>query len=179
VEDEMSVPLSRIVVRVSHEKIESPRKDHFQPSDHHGGMNIFLGRVRNVNRGKKVLRMEYDCFIPLCEKTLFDIGQEACEKWAQDAQILIVHRTGKVELGETSVGIWVSTGHRDEAYRVSRYIIEEIKERAPVWKKEFYENGETDWVRGHALCQHRKVNHHDARDGDSTGGREIHPHEAR
>jgi molybdopterin synthase catalytic subunit len=170
--------MGNIDVRVTTSSLDMSEFISFKPSLGHGAMNSFVGIVRNLNLGKTVIKMEYDCFIPLCEKTFFDIAKEAQEKWGIDANILIVHRHGKVEVGEASVAIIATTGHRDEAYRITRYIIEEIKVRAPIWKKEFYENGETDWVRGHALCQHRKVDHHENVRGHSCG-REIHSHEAR
>lgn len=126
------------------------------PSQHHGATNIFIGIVRNKNLGRSVLAIEYDCFIPLCEKVFHEIANEAIRKWDTDANVLIIHRHGRINIGEISVAIIASTGHRDESYRITRYIIEEIKVRAPIWKKEFYTDGETDWVRGHALCQHNK-----------------------
>mgnify|MGYP000013422383 FL=1 len=170
--------MGNIDVRVTTSSLDMSEFISFKPSLGHGAMNSFVGIVRNLNLGKSVIKMEYDCFIPLCEKTFFDIAKEAQDKWCTDANILIVHRHGKVEVGEASVVIFATTGHRDEAYRITRYIIEEIKVRAPIWKKEFYENGETDWVRGHALCQHRKVDHNENVRGHSCG-REIHSHEAR
>lgn len=169
--------MSKIDVKITTSSIQMELIG-FMSSPDHGAMNSFIGIVRNLNLGKNVIKMEYDCFISLCEKTFFDIAKEAQEKWCIDANISVVHRHGIVKVGEASVAILATTGHRDEAYQITRYIIEEIKIRAPIWKKEFYENGETDWVRGHALCQHRKVDHHEHDRGHSCG-REIHSHEAR
>jgi len=131
----------------------------WRPDSSHGAGSLFCGFVRDINLGKKVVAVEYDCFVPLAEKLFTEIAAEAAAKWGEDARILIVHRHGRLEIGEISVAIFVTTRHRDESYQASRYVIEEIKTRAPIWKKEFYENGETDWVRGHALCQHRKSDH--------------------
>lgn len=140
------------------------------PASQHGAINMFVGVVRNKNLNKDVVSVEYECFTPLCEKIFTEIATEACNKWEPSANILIVHRQGRLNVGEVSVAIVATTGHRDESYRITRYIIEEIKIRAPIWKKEFYLNGHTDWVPGHALCQHNKVNHYE-NTGYSTCGR--------
>ncbi len=128
----------------------------FQFAKHsgHGAQNFFFGAVREINVGREVVAVEYDAFIPLAEKTLKEISEEAQEKWGQDLKISVRHRIGKLSVGEISVAIGVSSTHRDEAYQASRYIIEEIKHRAPIWKKEYYINGETEWLKGHSLCQH-------------------------
>lgn len=70
-------------------------------------------------------------------------------------RICIVHRIGKLAQGDISVGVGVSSPHRDECYQASRYVIEEIKRRAPIWKREAYESGETEWLKGHMLCPGR------------------------
>lgn len=130
--------------------------EHFgwHPDGSHGAGNLFVGCVRNLNLGKQVVGVEYDCYVPMTIKVFRAIGEEAQERWGRDTNICILHRQGYLEIGEISVLIMVSTRHRDESYQASRYIIEEIKTRAPIWKKEFYTDGETEWVRGHALCQH-------------------------
>lgn len=120
----------------------------------HGGMNFFFGVVRDFNSGKRVVAVSYDSFEPLAETILRKISEEAKEKWGSSLRICVVHRVGKLNCGEVSVGVGVSSRHRDESYQASRYIIEQLKHRAPIWKKEHYENGETEWLKGHALCQH-------------------------
>lgn len=121
----------------------------------HGAGVFFIGRVRNRNCGKDVVAVEYDSYIPLAIKTLATISHEAQTKFGT-ARIEVYHRIGRLNVGEISVAIVVSTPHRDESYKISRYVIEEIKTRAPIWKKEFYTDGETEWLKGHALCQHSK-----------------------
>lgn len=113
----------------------------------------FYGRVRNHNFGRQVLSVEYDAFGPLCENVFREIAEES-QRWSKGGAITIIHRHGLLEIGEISVAIGVSTPHRDEAYKASRFIIEQIKVRAPVWKKENYVDGQSEWVKGHALCQH-------------------------
>lgn len=118
----------------------------------HGAEVVFIGRIRNYNQGKTVKAVSYDVFIPLAQKTLQTLCEEAQDRWGKDLEIQIIHRTGKVELGGISVMIRVTSTHRDESYQASRYLIEEIKHRVPIWKKEHYTEGESAWLEGHALC---------------------------
>lgn len=120
----------------------------------HGACNSFVGIVREVNHGKKVVSVSYDAYEPLAIKTLNDIASEAKTKWFQESSIFIQHRTGTLSVGEVSVVILVYTKHREEAFQMCKYIIEELKVRVPIWKKETYIDGETEWLRGHALCGH-------------------------
>ena len=119
---------------------------------HCGASNSFFGIVRNVNHGREVLAVSYDAYVPLAEKVLLEIAEEAGIKWAKTNSIYIQHRTGKVRVGELSVMIIVYTPHRDESFQMCRYIIEQLKVRAPIWKKEYYSDGETEWLKGHELC---------------------------
>lgn len=119
---------------------------------HCGAVNSFLGVVRDTNHGKKVINVSYDAYIPMAEKVLHEIATEAQDKWVKNSAIIIHHRTGKLNVGESSVAIIVNTPHRDESFQMCRYIIEELKVRVPIWKKETYETGATEWLRGHALC---------------------------
>jgi molybdopterin synthase catalytic subunit len=142
-----------ILCKITAEAICEVEVFQFVKTPQHGGMNFFFGAVRDFNGGKNVVAVSYDAFEPLAEQVFRDIAREACQKWGNELRIYIVHRVGKLLCGDTSVGIGVSSRHRDESYQASRYVIENIKHRAPIWKKEFYENGETEWLKGHALCQ--------------------------
>ena len=152
---------------------EISEKEIFQRvrSDEHGGVNVFFGAVRDFNAGKKVVAVSYDSYEPLAEKIFHEIAEEACARWGSSLRICVVHRVGRLKCGEISVGIGVSSRHRDESYQASRYIIEEIKHRAPIWKKEFYENGETEWLRGHALCAQAGEHAHHERAGSERGSK--------
>jgi adenylyltransferase/sulfurtransferase len=142
-----------------------------------GAFCSFEGWVRNNNDGKIVSTLEYEAFAELCESLAEEILKDAKTKFGV-FQVKCFHRTGKLKVGEMAVWVGVVAGHRDEAFQACRYIIDEIKHRLPIWKKEYYTDGETEWVKGHALCQHRKVNHHETDDTIACGG-EIHSHEAR
>jgi molybdopterin synthase catalytic subunit len=125
-----------------------------QVSPEHGAQIIFTGIVRKFNQGKKVLAVSYDAHPGLSQKVLQQITEEAKVNWGGDLDIQVIHRFGKLNVGETSLVIAVSSKHREEAFLASRYLIEEIKVRAPIWKKEHYEDGDSEWLQGHALCGH-------------------------
>ena len=112
-----------------------------------GAVLLFLGTVRNVVEGRAVDGMRYDAYEAMAQAVLADIAREVSERYGTD-RLAVVHRTGALKLGETSVAIAVSTPHRAEAYAANRDVIEEIKKRLPVWKKEHYVDGASAWVEG-------------------------------
>ena len=112
-----------------------------------GGINVFIGKVREVTKGKTVLRLEYEAYETMALKEMEKIAQEALHKWAVD-KIVMHHRTGILETGEIPVVVAVSAAHRDAAFGACRYIIDTLKKTVPIWKKEVFEDGET-WVSAH------------------------------
>ena len=150
-----SLDFPRIEVRVSHDPIEV--SEVLKKATHRGwgAETLFLGHVRELNLGKQVVAVSYDAFIPHAKKTLIAIANEASAQWGSQIGIVIQHRLGRLEVGETSVAIAVGSKHRDDSYQASRYIIEELKDRAAIWKKEHYIDGDSEWLKGHALCSHR------------------------
>ena len=112
----------------------------------HGAVVTFLGTVRGENLGRRVLWLEYEAFEPLALKTFQTISDETSERWPS-VRVAFHHRTGRVELGEVSVAIAAASPHRAEAFAACRYVIERIKQVAPVWKREFFEGGDA-WVEG-------------------------------
>lgn len=112
-----------------------------------GAVILFLGIVRDHNDGRPVSGIEYRAYREMAEDVLDEIAGEVTERWSTD-RVAVVHRVGTLEVGEASVAIAVSTPHRAEAYEASRYVIEAIKERLPVWKREHYVDGERRWVPG-------------------------------
>lgn len=116
-------------------------------SDEDGAALLFLGVVRNHADGRSVQGMHYDAYEGMAEAVLREIATEASERLGTD-HVSVVHRTGDLDVGEVSVAIAVSSPHRAEAYEASRYVIEEIKKRLPVWKREHYVDGDDAWVEG-------------------------------
>jgi molybdopterin synthase catalytic subunit len=115
--------------------------------DASGALVIFYGTVRGENEGRPVQSMTYEAHVPLAEKALREIEQEALEKFGV-RRCRIQHRIGHLELGEPSVLIVVRAGHRDGAYAASRYAIDEVKQRAPIWKEEHYADGDSRYLDG-------------------------------
>ena len=116
-------------------------------ADQDGASLLFLGVVRDHNAGRSVGGMRYDTYEEMAAEVLSEIVDEAARSAGTD-RIATIHRTGELEVGEVSVAIAVSSPHRAQAYDASRYIIEEIKKRLPVWKKERYSDGAEEWVEG-------------------------------
>lgn len=112
-----------------------------------GAVLLFLGIVRDRADGRPVTGMTYEAYEAMAVDVLGDIAREASERIGSD-RVALVHRTGDLSVGEVSVAIAVSSPHRAEAYEASRWIIEEIKERLPVWKREHYADGGAAWVEG-------------------------------
>ena len=120
--------------------------DRDMDSPHAGAQVVFQGRVRDHNQGRRVVRLEYEAYGPLAEKEGARILEEARQRFdVVDARC--AHRVGMLEIGEAAVWIAVTAAHRDAAFDACRFIIDRIKERVPIWKKEHYEDGESDWIR--------------------------------
>jgi molybdopterin synthase catalytic subunit len=112
-----------------------------------GATLLFLGVVRDHADGRAVSGMRYDAYAEMAEPVLEEIAREAAERLGTD-RLAVVHRYGELDVGEVSVAIAASSPHRAEAFDASRYVIEEIKKRLPVWKKEHYVDGSAAWVEG-------------------------------
>jgi molybdopterin synthase catalytic subunit len=111
----------------------------------HGAAILFVGTVREVNDGRPVDGMEYTAYVAMAEKEMAAIAREAKEKFS-DSFVVIVHRTGELAIGEASVAIATANAHRDAAYQASRYVIEQLKARVPIWKREHYTDGTREWI---------------------------------
>src|SRR5215831_13120878 len=110
-----------------------------------GGYTSFEGWVRNHNEGHKVRHLEYEAFEPLAIKEGERIVAEAVKRFGIE-HAACVHRVGDLAIGEMAVWVGVSSRHRGEAFLACRYIIDEVKHRVPIWKKEHYVNGDSGWV---------------------------------
>ncbi len=116
-------------------------------ADEDGAGLLFLGVVRDHSEGRSVGGVRYDAYEEMAAGVLTEIADEAARVLGTD-RIAVVHRVGDLAVGDVSVAIAVSSPHRAEAYESSRFIIEEIKKRLPVWKKELYSDGVEEWVAG-------------------------------
>lgn len=112
-----------------------------------GATTLFLGTARDHSPGKEgVTHLEYEAYIEHVEAKISEVVAEACQRWPVLAAV-VEHRVGRVEVGEVSVAVAVSTAHRDAAFAAARYLIDELKARAPIWKKEVWPGGE-EWSPG-------------------------------
>lgn len=120
----------------------------------HGAADLFAGRVRNLNLGRAVRAVSYDLHASLTRRSFEAICAEAQERWGDTLRLWLAHRYGRLGVGDISVVAAASSPHRHESFLACRYLVEEMKRRAPIWKQEHYVDGDSDWVRGHALCGH-------------------------
>ena len=127
-------------------------------SNQAGAVVLFLGTVREMTKGRQTASLDYECYPEMAEKKLRELEAEACRRWPVTA-CAIVHRLGHMELGEASVAVAVSTPHRQDAFEAGKWLIDTLKEVVPIWKKENWADGTTEWVHP----------------GLSAGGREAGP----
>ena len=118
-----------------------------------GASIVFLGTVRDHSDNKRVLYLEYEAYEEMAEQMIRELVAFSFDQWPLE-EIKILHRLGRVWLGQIAVAIEVKSAHRDEAYQASRYLIEGIKHKIPIWKKEYFADGTSEW----SLCQVEHAN---------------------
>jgi len=112
-----------------------------------GGIDVFIGTVRNQTKGRDVVRLEFEAYASMALREMNAIAAEAMERWPVQ-RIVLHHRIGVLEVGEVPVVIAVAAAHRAAAFDACRYIIDTLKERVPIWKKEVFSDG-ASWVAAH------------------------------
>ena len=146
------------IIDVTKEKIDLAKAQKFIASSKCGASIYFVGTVRDQNNDKKVTGITYDSHDALVIKSFEEIYKESETKFKfKNISVFIEHIKGYVELGETSIIIAVACKHRSQAYEFSRYIIEEIKKRTPIWKKEHYEGVDSKWLKGNPLVDQNQL----------------------
>ncbi len=137
------------VIDVSKGTITLDKAQKFIESQQCGASLFFIGTVRNHNNNKQVTGITYDTHDSIVEKSFKEISDEAISAiTAEHPIVFIEHAKGYLPLGGISIVIAVAAKHRGQVYDLSRFIIEEIKKRTPIWKKEHYDNEETTWLEG-------------------------------
>ena len=111
-----------------------------------GAIVHFLGVVRNNTEGREVSYLEYEAYPPMAEKKMAEIAQEIHEKWGLD-RVAMIHRVGRLEIGEASVAVAVASPHRKEAFEACHYAMNRLKQIVPIWKREVWTDGEEEWVK--------------------------------
>lgn len=112
-------------------------------ADRNGAVVVFNGITRDQTDGRKVLFLEYEAYLPMAKAKLNDVAKEMCDKW--DVSVVIAHRIGRVDIGESSLIVTVGSPHRASAYQASQYSVDRIKQIVPIWKKEHFDGGEV-WI---------------------------------
>lgn len=116
-----------------------------------GAQLVFIGVVRQENEGRQVRAVSYEAYLPLAETVLKELAAEARTRVATPLRVAIAHRTGTLKVGEMSTVIGVASPHRAGSYEASRYLIEQLKLRTPIWKEEHYVDGQNSWLDGAEL----------------------------
>ena len=145
------------VVNTENKKILKENAVKFISADSNGAETVFVGKVRNENSGKKVTAVTYDTHDQMVLKSFNSICESAIKKFDKNAKIFLEHAKGFVPVGDISILIAVGSGHRDEAFKICRYILEEVKHQSPIWKKEHYADGKEEWLPGHSLRPKKKI----------------------
>ena len=144
------------VINIKEKKLSILKAENFISSSQFGASIFFSGTVRNQNDNKSVVGITYDSHDALVIKSFEEIYNEADQKLnIKDKAVFIEHAKGYLNLGEISIIIAIACKHRDEADVLSRYVIEEIKKRSPIWKKEHYTNNESDWLKGNPIVHEK------------------------
>ena len=144
------------VIDVKEKKLTLLEAEKFVSSSDFGASIYFTGTVRNLNNNKNVIGITYDSHDALVLKSFTEIYNEADERLKiKDKSVFIEHAKGYLNLEEISIIIAVACKHRDQAYVLSRYIIEEIKKKTPIWKKEHYADNQSEWLKGNPLVNEK------------------------
>ncbi|WP_026996106.1 molybdenum cofactor biosynthesis protein MoaE [Flectobacillus major] len=117
-------------------------------SERAGAVDVFIGTVRNHNKSKAVVRLEFETYDTMAVKKMQDLADQACQQWDIE-KVVMVHRKGVLSIGDVAVVIAVATPHRAASFEACKWLIDTLKEVVPIWKKEVYENGE-EWLEAHA-----------------------------
>ena len=144
------------IIDTKEKKLSIIEAENFISSHDYGASIYFTGTVRNQNDDKSVIGITYDSHDVLVINSFQEIYNEADQKLnIKDKSVYIEHAKGYLNLGEVSIIIAVACKHRDQAYVLSRYIIEEIKKRSPIWKKEHYQNNDSAWLKGNPIINEK------------------------
>ena len=147
---------TKIIDASKNEKIEISKAENFLNQSKFGAVIYFVGTVRDLNENKTVTGITYDAKESMVIKSFEEIYKEADNKLnIKEKAVFIEHVKGYVGLKEKSIIIGVACKHRDQAFVLSRYIIEEIKKRSPIWKKEHYTNNQSDWLKGNPIVNEK------------------------
>jgi molybdopterin synthase catalytic subunit len=133
------------MIQLTNEPIDSAALTEAVRSNSAGAVVLFLGTVREMTNGRQTVALDYEAFSQMAEAQLEELLTEACRQWPI-IKAGIVHRLGHLKLGDISVAVAVSTPHRQQAFEAGEFLIDRLKEVVPIWKKENWADGSTEWV---------------------------------
>ena len=122
-----------------------------------GAVLTFSGTVRDHHLGRKVVKLAYEAYEPMAQKEMEKVVSQAFSRWPDVKKVQAVHRFGEMPVGESSIYITVASPHRPEGFAALRFVIDRIKRDVPIWKKEFYQDGQTDWLHPEEGCCHKHL----------------------
>lgn len=134
-------------VKLQHDQLDVGAITTFLYTAEAGGVSVFVGTTRRWTDGRETVELEYECYEAMALKEMEQLADRAQERWPV-RRICLVHRLGVVPVAEASVIVGVSTPHRAEAFEACRFLIDTLKQQVPIWKREVYADGTTEWVQG-------------------------------
>jgi len=146
--------IARHVIDIAAGRLDVQAAIDFVSDDAHGGIDVFIGRVRASSHGRQCIAIHYDMFDPLALNVFLSTALAAVERYGPRAKCYVAHAKGKLAVGDLAVVIAFGTPHRDEAFRGCREVIEAVKHQAPIWKQEHFIDGHSEWSEGCSLCGH-------------------------
>lgn len=144
------------MIQLTHEPIDYTAVTESVRSKQAGAVVLFLGTVREMTAGRQTLALDYEAYPEMAAAKLAELEAEARSKWPI-LEAALVHRLGRLELGEISVAVAVSTPHRQQAFEAGQHLIDRLKELVPIWKKENWSDGSTEWVHPAAAAPASRV----------------------
>lgn len=133
------------MIRLTRDPIDYPALTESVRSHQSGAVVLFLGTVREMTNGRQTVALDYEAYPEMAEAKMAELEAECRNRWPVD-RVGIVHRLGHLELGEISIAVAVGCPHRQQAFEAGKYLIDRLKEVVPVWKKENWSDGTTEWV---------------------------------
>lgn len=142
------------MIEITRDPIDIPALEAASSHPACGAVLTFSGTVRNHHMGRQVVKLAYEAYEGMAQSEMVKVVEEARQQWPDIRTVQVVHRFGEMAVGASSIYITVASPHRVEGFAALRFIIDRIKQDVPIWKKEFYEDGQTDWLHPEEGCCH-------------------------
>jgi molybdopterin synthase catalytic subunit len=143
------------MLELTNQPIDVQAVRHSVESPDAGAVVVFLGTTRQTTNGRQTKYLEYECYNPMAQAKLTELAEQASTRWSL-VGCSIVHRFGRLDIGEISVAIAVSATHREPAFEAARWLIDRIKQVVPIWKKEHWADGTSQWIHPGLEVPHMK-----------------------